>query len=559
MEMDMRTGEKGHDLGPSLKGDPDIERKRNDFCSRKSPAEIVQNFVDNATTHGVTRILRCDRSRLSRLFWAVITLTALGALLYQGSMIVIDYFHRPTTTKISLITKSELIFPAITICNLNMMRKSKVNGTRFQGLVGLDALYEDIHGDDYDYDWFYETDSSFTTTSQSLNRRRRRRDVDEDEASISSEHVDYPSWDGVTDPDDWRSFYDRSQSSDFTDLQAAVRPTRDELEAYGHTGVDLIQQCSFDGDPCSHKNFSRIQNIRYGNCFVLNDGNKLKNASVIKTSRTGSQYGLHLTLLVEQPEYIGVLTPEAGVVVAIHDPSVFAFPEDDGISVSTGQATSIGLRRSYITRLEDPYGDCVDGNQEYYNPQMYNFSQRSCSKMCLEKAMLKQCKCVTDILVNGTMCSPINQTERACRTSVLKKYIRNKLSCQCENPCFETVYIPTISTLRWPTERYEEHLYTRLANKSEKAARFLLNKEHASKNLVRLKVFFQELNFERVVETPLITIESLFGSVGGLMGLYIGMSVISACEILVFIAQLVRSVCCKSNERRPNVIKVTGT
>lgn len=55
--------------------------------------------------------------------------------------------------------------------------------------------------------------------------------------------------------------------------------------------------------------------------------------------------GLHLTLFIEQPEYIGLLTHESGVRVAIHANDIFPYPEDVGLSASTGQSTAIGVRQ----------------------------------------------------------------------------------------------------------------------------------------------------------------------------------------------------------------------
>ncbi|XP_072167173.1 epithelial sodium channel subunit gamma-2-like [Diadema setosum] len=427
------------------------EEKMNGSSSPMSTADAIKDFVDNTTTHGVPQILRSDQSRLFRLTWAVITATALSLLLFQGSNTIIDFFHRQTTSKISIITRKELFFPSVTICNLNMMRRSKLNGTRFEGLVALDEQHAHLHDNstaqgssdsssDFGF-WDQFPDSSSSSTRSGGLQSPSSPGTPQSSYSISSESSYawdsdwgsflFPTWENVTDPNDWESVYNGSRMSDFSDLQDYVKPTREELDEYGQPGVDLIRQCTFDKGPCSFEKFKKIQDIRYGNCYIFNQFKKSAN----KTRSTGSQYGLHLTLFVDEPEYVGVLSPEVGVVVSINHPSIFPFPEDDGILVSTGQVAYIGLKRTHITRLPEPYGDCVKGGKNYYAPDKYDFSKRSCYKMCLEEAMLKQCNCVTDILVNGTMCSPTNKTEKKCRTDVFKKYIRNTLGCECENPC----------------------------------------------------------------------------------------------------------------------------
>ena len=55
--------------------------------------------------------------------------------------------------------------------------------------------------------------------------------------------------------------------------------------------------------------------------------------------------GLTLELNVEQEEYIGLLTPEAGIRMDISTQGEMPFPLERGISLSPGYATMIGLRK----------------------------------------------------------------------------------------------------------------------------------------------------------------------------------------------------------------------
>ena len=52
-----------------------------------------------------------------------------------------------------------------------------------------------------------------------------------------------------------------------------------------------------------------------------------------------------MTLFIEQPEYVGIFSPESGVRVSVHDRRQKPFPEDDGFSVAPGFATSIGIKQ----------------------------------------------------------------------------------------------------------------------------------------------------------------------------------------------------------------------
>ena len=58
-----------------------------------------------------------------------------------------------------------------------------------------------------------------------------------------------------------------------------------------------------------------------------------------------SYTGLTLELNVEQEEYIGVMTAEAGIRMDISTQGEMPFPLERGISLSPGHATMIGLRK----------------------------------------------------------------------------------------------------------------------------------------------------------------------------------------------------------------------
>eukprot|EP00057_Strongylocentrotus_purpuratus_P029394 XP_011683868.1 PREDICTED: amiloride-sensitive sodium channel subunit alpha-like [Strongylocentrotus purpuratus] len=555
----MTNPEKMDDYSEEAYGRPDYDEN-----PKEGTQKIVKEFVDNATTHGIPRVLNASRPWHSRLFWCVVTLILAGVFLYQGSMLVFSFINRPTTTKISIITKSKLEFPAVTICNLNMLRRSMLKGTRFEKLAALDQDHavSGIGLEDSDYSWFFSepsslggetTDGETSEVDTTFPPNRGRRALNAESSYYSDDEYDYTDIEDIKDPNDWEALYNHSKASDYTNFKNYVKPTREEMRMLGHQAKDFILQCTFDTEACSYKNFTVIQNAEYGNCFVFNNAHKLKRKKRTPTSRTGSQYGLQLTLMLEQPEYIGVLSPDSGVKVAINDPRIYAFPEDDGIEAAPGIKTSIGIKKTSISRLPKPYGDCMRKHTSYYDPEKYDFSQRSCLKLCLQKTLQSECSCVTDILITGSMCQVTNREQGNCRNRVFSDFIRNRLNCNCSNACSESVFNPRIAISRWPATRYEAHLYDRLAMINKKAARILTNVAQSRNNLVRLSVFYEELNFENVVESPLITVESLFGSLGGLLGLYIGMSFISATEILVFIYELLRSSC----SRRGNSSKHT--
>ncbi|KAJ8022802.1 Amiloride-sensitive sodium channel subunit beta [Holothuria leucospilota] len=160
----------------------------------------------------------------------------------------------------------------------------------------------------------------------------------------------------------------------------------------GHQAEDFILQCNFNKAKCDYRNFTTSQNKQYGNCFTFN---LTQQGPRGKITKVGSDYGLHLTLFIEKPQYVGLFTEESGVRLAVHPKNIWPHPEDVGISVAPGFATSIGLRQVELKRLGGLYGDCTDeGTKNHLNSDKYDYSIISCQKKCLLDHMKERCGCV---------------------------------------------------------------------------------------------------------------------------------------------------------------------
>lgn len=115
-----------------------IERTHHSSTKRRNLRQHIEEFSGNTTFHGVQFVLGADRGILRRIFWLLLIMTGLGFLTKQ---LVVSYEklrekEHVTTKEIS--TENRLKFPAVTICNANMLKKSKIEGT--DAKVYLDQL-----------------------------------------------------------------------------------------------------------------------------------------------------------------------------------------------------------------------------------------------------------------------------------------------------------------------------------------------------------------------------------------------------------------------------------
>ncbi|XP_072173183.1 uncharacterized protein [Diadema setosum] len=665
----LKNGERTQNRG-DVDGQEDQETTDDDTVLNR----LIENFVNTTTAHGIPNIYR-SKSTVQRAFWTLAVLICLSAFILEGTRLIRTFLSYPYSTRNDIVSMSELEFPAVSICNVNMMRRSMLANTRFAHIVLLDNDgISDTHAETQetddettgDYAWWFDdnfydeleansdhhddeeraangnTRNNTVTPQMSVKASNNRTDnetgsngtrhdlVDPDDDGIISETDDDSDnetgdgaiEDGLVDSDDeelkndrgqtrgeevgggvtvnddeddenideadthdsehgheeqtiedlsnmspeelaaddhdfafydynWRNIHgdtdwthllQQARFPDNSDVRDLLQPTLDELRLFGHQPEDFILQCNFDRRPCSYRNFTVFQHGDYGNCFTFN-GRSVHDQSqqTAMTGRTGAQYGLHLTLFVEQPEYVGLFSTESGVKVSIHPPTEQPFPEDEGLTASTGEMTTISLRQILIDRLGEKYNvPCTyTGEDTNFSSDRFSYTIASCMKMCLQEFLFKVCGCVTNIrLKNGTHCSTLDPAQARCRQLVEHLYHSSSMKCRCPIPCRELSYSRSISSSLWPSKRFEGHLKEQLVKVNNKTEKILMNSERTRQNVVNLIVYFEQLNYEHNQQFPSYTLESLFGDLGGIAGLFIGVSFMSIGEVFIFILEV---------------------
>ncbi|XP_030832950.1 amiloride-sensitive sodium channel subunit alpha-like [Strongylocentrotus purpuratus] len=360
-----------------------IEKEKLNELDDDTVVGAVRVFSNETTLHGI-RYLIGRGHLLIRLCWLAIVVLAFALLVMQAQIVYQDFRSSPYSTKIDIVSEVVKTFPAVTVCNDNKIRRSQLYNTKYEGLIDID-------------------DGGRSTEGRSSTRDK------------SSDNV----WASVKDDYDWQGFYSASSADDFSDFINVVNPTKAELNDYGHTLEDFVIQCTYNQKSCNMSaDFTVLQNRHYGNCFTFNFGDGDDEPPRV-TSKTGALSGnveccgLHLSLMVDEEEYMGLLAPNRGAMVVIHAPNTVPFPEDDGINLETGSAISIGIREEVIQRLPK-FSQCVVDRKIGTNTSISgtNYTVRCCLKICYQQSLLERCSCVDDILLlDYRQCSVTNKSE----------------------------------------------------------------------------------------------------------------------------------------------------
>ncbi len=431
------------------------------------------------------------KSVIRRLFWLVIVLGATTGCLYNISNRIIYLAGGPTATTLSLERQDNLTFPAVTICNLNQFRRDAVNSIHPElGNVLRSVLYVD-----------------------SLNAS---------ETFVCDLAIRYCV----------------NNNADLANLSL------DSISFIGReTYDDFIKICLFAGKKCNESHFIRF-GTDVGYCFQFNSHYQ---EPLFEAVSTGTRAGLYVAINVNQSQYIGSSSFDAGVKVVVHTQSEPPRPEDTGVGVPPGTNAFIGVRQRNV--IDNTQRDCVprsDTSGFYFLSDEFDYTFASCHFDCLLRNIAEQCYCLYEP-TNSTVYQHLPLCTLVDICCVVEQQ-RLTIDCRCLAACNTTDYQLFNSYSAFPaqyaTPGFEEDLA--IVNTS------------LQDNVLSVNVFFETLNIETQATNYAYGFVALLSDIGGQLGLFLGVSVISIMEFGTWIIDEVKNrlfgdetklcCCCKQKQ-----------
>ena len=352
------------------------------------------NYIESTTAHGVVRIFK-GKSIVRRLFWLVIVLAAAGGCLYNISDRIRFLISSPTSTTISVTRNTSLSFPAVTVCNLNNLRASVLNGRNLTDLI---------------------QSATFLVT--------------EENAASCQEEVE--------------SLIIQSDNLSNITYEELIVQARQHVE-------EFILDCYFAGEKCGNvtEMFEPVF-TNLGVCYTFNSGKLGPRLS----KGTGQRQGLQLMVNVNQSDYT---TPfDAGVKIAIHPQSEPPLPDDQGIGVPTGRNAFISIKERNIKdqtgrdcKAEDDLSDFNFLKGEYPS-----YSESACLVDCIQTSMADNCECIGARSYHNPDTAYYSQLPN-CTLKEICCIVNELLSpsdCNCPAACSSTLYETTVSYSYFPAE-----------------------------------------------------------------------------------------------------------
>ncbi|XP_064392817.1 acid-sensing ion channel 1C-like [Halichondria panicea] len=314
------------------------------------------------------------------------------------------------------------------------------------------------------------------------------------------------------------SISERANLTDLT-LTDLSYMARDPIEYF-------ITACYFSGRRCSHSDFTTVLTDS-GYCYTFNSYKR--EPSLITATNTGGKAGLSVALNINQSQYVSSSSFDAGVKVVVHTQNEPPRPESTGVGVPPGSNAFIGIRQRSI--IDNTQRQCIDANINSYNNFTFltdDYSIGACDYDCLLIRVAEECNC--------TYIPPQNNnfpTLPSCTLSDICCVVqqqRSNIDCGCKATCSTTDYEVYNSYSAFPAmyaeEDFEELFQTTLDAKS---------------NLLSVNVYFETLNVEMQTTSNAYGAVALLSDIGGQLGLFLGVSVISIMEFGTWIVDEVKN------------------
>ncbi|XP_055610822.1 pickpocket protein 28-like [Uranotaenia lowii] len=260
----------------------------------------------------------------------------------------------------------------------------------------------------------------------------------------------------------------------------------------------------------------------------------------------GAHMGLTVVLDANVSDYYCSSTSSYGFKLLLHNPTETPKMADFASYVMVGTENRIIVTprisdASFLIRkFVQGQRQCVfanEANLSYFK----TYSRNNCEMECEARLIQENCGCVLYYMPKLTedvkICS---QADAHCyeeiRTSIA--FTSNtSLMCTCLPGCFEISYAMDISTADLCVGKFQvrEELLTQ-------------NDSYARHNVALVYIFFKDTYFRSFSKGELFGFTDFLSNIGGLLGLFLGFSIISVAEVLYFLT--LRPYFAKRRERK---------
>ena len=218
-----------------------------------------------------------------------------------------------------------------------------------------------------------------------------------------------------------------------------------------------------------------------------------------------------------------------GFNVIVHGKGEFPSGIQDSFSIQPGTSINVALLLQEERILPRPYSstDCVNDVTETTYPYGFMYSENACREFCKTEEIYRDCCDFYELNPNASNACNYNQVTH-CSFDFEDSYARGNFSCNhCLPTCQYSEYKLHISTSKYPDP---------LQVLQAQVLDFPFQTEQEmSENLLSIRFYFKSMKYVVFTQTPSTNVWQFFSTCGGILGLFLGASILTVVEIFDFV------------------------
>ena len=534
---------------------------------------ILENFAKQTTLHGVPKVILA-RSPITRCFWSFVCVTAGAIFCVQISEVLRRFFSYPKKVTVEVVS-TPVPFPSVSLCNMRNLDFYILNILNRKFLEDAHPANH-INSSDHPFIreymktvakygplWYKYQESHPLIFQEIFSRTTFSANIPQELIAMAAVQLNefvvtcYFGGNSCNQSKDFVTFFDPYYFNCFT-----------------YNAPYSSSSSSGDG----------TENEFTEELLSLSEGIENGWSAIVLTGSGMLDKNPDIRVLPGIHESRSAVAASEGVRVVIHPPDTQPFPFAEGYDVPPGYSASFGIRPRRNIRIGAPHGNCTHRNPFGDDPENRRYRGISCQKMCLQSHVIKNCDCYDASLpkLNDSKHMPcrrnnefpdscmFNATEE-CFNASLSMYRRIQCArdtrdhvtrntslmsrCLCHPPCDEFLYDVSYSLSKWPATGYEgdaayldvfyvEEFRQRFENTPKNHTIYEYfkdeNRESTMKDFARLNVYVADSNVIKTQESPDYEPNQLVSDIGGQLGIWVGISIITLSEVIELACMLLR-------------------
>ncbi len=319
------------------------------------------------------------------------------------------------------------------------------------------------------------------------------------------------------------------------------------LPSFNATNDKIIMNSYFDD--IRHANFSdyfvEYIDVLMGKCFRYNTGKNIQNSTI-----KGLKYGFRLLLNIQIPANYDYV--EVGLF--IHNQSL---PPIDRFGrvfwLMAGSIYYFELDRVFYKKLAAPYSNCLKNvNSFQLNKTLIDFlhrvnkrayTQNDCLYHCSRLFVLEksQCGCNSSLNDFSKNCIRLSYMLETETQKCVSEYLRNFRKKDHYEKCSQ--YCPLeCDSMNYLINKYTEQLpISGSVSKKTQIDYYLADfnsYEEIKKHYLEIFIYYNDLKYTLISEEPKTETFNFASNIGGILGLFLGISFLSFIEIFEIIFEI---------------------